>query len=552
MLRADSACWSLPPRQGYALRHVTGHWAGETLLERVAPPRGETVLTSRRGTTGHHANPWVSLDAGDATGEYGEVFSAALAWSGTWRLTVTRTATDAVSVCGGAGHDGYGFRLAPGESRDTPVFAGLYSTGGYGATSRAWHRYARAHVLPHPDELRPVTYNSWEATGFTVDEPGQRELARLAAAVGVQLFVMDDGWFGARVDDHAGLGDWTVNPRRFPNGLRPLVEEVHGLGMKFGIWVEPEMVNPDSDLYRAHPDWVLHFPHRQRTELRNQLVLNVARPDVAEWMFGWLDELVGANDVDFLKWDMNRPFTEAGWPGGPGHPDAHWLSYVDNLYAVLDRLRARHPRLRIQSCSGGGGRVDFGILRRMDEVWPSDNTDALDRLAIQDGYAQVYPPLTMCAWVTDVPNQQTGRTVPLRFRFHVAMAGVLAIGGDLPQWTDEELAEASRWVGVYRRIAPLVQHGDLYRLLPPDGDGMVAVQYVAADGAESAVFCWLQSPHFGRAVPAARLRGLDPTARYRDEETGEVHHGAVLLGYGLRPQLPPGDYASAVVHLVRV
>jgi alpha-galactosidase len=553
VLRADSACWAVPARGDYALRHVTGHWAGETVLERVGVARGETVFTSRRGTTGHHANPWVSIDAGDAGEEHGEVFSAALAWSGTWRLTVSRTSTDAVSVSGGAGHDGYGYRLEPGRGRQTPVFAGLYSTGGYGAASRAWHRYALGHVLPHPDELRPVTYNSWEATGFTVNEEGQRELANLAAAVGVELFVMDDGWFGARVDDHAGLGDWTVNPHRFPDGLRPLADEVHRLGMKFGIWVEPEMVNPDSDLYRAHPDWVQHFPHRQRTELRNQLVLNVARPDVAEWMFRWLDELVGANDVDFLKWDMNRPFTESGWPvEGAAGGDRLWLSYVDNLYDVIDRLRERHPDLRIQSCSGGGGRVDFGILRRTDEVWPSDNTDALDRLRIQHGYAQIYPPLTMAAWVTDVPNQQTGRTVPLRFRFHVAMAGVLAIGGDLPQWSEQELAEAVRWVALYKRIAPVVQHGELHRLLPPDGDAMVASQYVSAGGAESVVFCWLQSGHYGRAVPAVRLRGLDPAARYRDEETGEVHHGAVLLGHGLRPQLPPGDYASTVVHLVRL
>ena len=553
VLRADSACWSVPPSTDYALRHVTGYWGGESQLERVRLPRGETVLTSRRGVTGAHANPWLSLDTGDAGEEHGEVYSVALAWSGTWRLTVTRTPADLVAVSGGPGHDGYGFRLASGQTRQTPVLAGLYCPGGYGATSREWHRYARAHVLPHPDEVRPVTYNSWEATGFTVDEAGQRGLANQAAALGVELFVMDDGWFGARVDDHAGLGDWSVNPGRFPNGLRPLVDEVHRLGMRFGIWVEPEMVNPDSDQYRAHPDWVLHFPHRQRTELRQQLVLNVARPDVAEWMFGWLDELVGANDVDFLKWDMNRPLTEAGWPDeGAEGGDRLWLSYVDNLYEVLDRLRAKHPGLRIQSCSSGGARVDLGILRRTDEVWPSDNTDALDRLRIQHGYGQVYPITTMAAWVTDVPNFLTGRAVPLRFRFHVAMAGALAIGGDLPEWTDEERAEAARWVALYRRIAPVVQHGDLYRLLPPDGPtGLVASQYVAADRAQAVVFCWLPAPHFGRALPVVRLRGLDPEARYRDEETGEVHHGAVLLGHGLRPTLPPGDYGSAVIHLTR-
>jgi alpha-galactosidase len=552
VLRADSATWPVPERADYVLRHVTGHWGGETQLERVGLARGETVLTSRRGTTGHHANPWVTIDAGDATEEHGEVFSTALAWSGTWRTTLTRTPTDRVSVTAGAGHEGPGWRLAPGRRYDTPVSAGLYSPGGYGATSRAWHEYVRRHVLPHPEELRPVTYNSWEATEFAVDDAGQRLLAGQAAALGVELFVMDDGWFGARLDDHAGLGDWTVNRDRFPDGLGPLVAEVHRLGMKFGIWVEPEMVNPDSDLYRAHPDWVLHFPHRQRTEMRQQLVLNLARPDVVRWAHQWLDELVGDNDIDFLKWDMNRPFTEPGWPDGGEDADRLWLSYVDNLYGIIDRLRADHPGLRIQSCSGGGGRVDLGILRRTDEVWPSDNTDAYDRLSIQHGYGQIYPAGTMGAWVTDVPNFLTGRSVPLRFRFHVAMAGALAIGGDLPQWSEQELAEAAALVAQYKRIAPVVQHGRLFRLVPPADDGRCAIQYVARDGRASAVFYWLPAPRLGRTVAPVRLRGLDPAGRYRDEATGDVHHGAVLLGYGLRPALPPGDYASAIVELVRV
>ncbi len=552
VLRADSANWSVPYRDGYRLRHVVGHWSGESQLEAVELTRGETVLTSRRGTTGHHANPWVTLDAGDATEEHGEVWSAALAWSGTWQLTVTRTPTDLVSVTGGAGHDAISFRLGPGEARETPVFAGLYTTGGYGAASRAWHRYVRRYVSPRGDELRPVLYNSWEATGFAVDEAGQRELARRAAALGVELFTMDDGWFGARVDDHAGLGDWTANPTRFPDGLAPLAAEVHRLGMKFGIWVEPEMVNPDSDLYREHPDWVLHYPHRTRTELRNQLVLNFARPDVAEWAHGWLDELVGKNDVDFIKWDMNRPFTEAGWPDAGPDADRLWDGYVRNLYGILDRLRADHPNLRIESCSGGGGRVDLGILARTDEAWTSDNTDAYDRLTIQHGYAQIYPAGTMAAWVTDVPNFLTGRTVPLRFRFHVAMAGVLGVGGDLPQWTDAELAEATELIALYKRIRPVVQHGDLYRLRPPAGDQLSAVQYVAEDGTATVLFAYLPAPHLGRTPHPVRLRGLDPAARYRDAATGLEYDGAVLLGHGLRPELPTGDYASAVVHLLRV
>jgi alpha-galactosidase len=554
--RADSACWALPPRPDYRLSHTTGAWGGEWQLERVPVARAETTLTSRRGLTGHHANPWVMLDAGDATEEHGEVWSAALGWSGSWRITVDRSPFDALQILGGYGHDAVTWRLVgdghPAERElRTPVFAAVHHDGGFGGTSRAWHDHVRRHVLPRPEEVRPVVYNSWEATGFAVNEEDQLRLAALAAPLGVELFVMDDGWFGRRLADNAGLGDWTPNPDRFPDGLTRLIEGVHRLGMRFGLWVEPEMVNPDSDLYRAHPDWVFHSPHRRRTELRQQLVLNFARADVAAWAHDWLDRLVSDHEIDFLKWDFNRPLTEAGWPAAGGHADRLWIAHVQAAYRVMDRLRADHPRLRIEACAGGGGRVDLGILRRTDEVWTSDNTDALDRLAIQHGFSQVYPAAVMAAWVTDSPNFLNGREVPLRFRFHVAMAGVLAIGGDLPDWSEPDLAEAARWTALYKRIRPTVQHGRQYRLLAPGGPGPSAVQYVADDGAHTVLFVYHPAPAFGRYTEPVRLRGLDPGARYRDEDTGSEYDGAALIVRGITPDLPPGDYASAVVTLTR-
>ncbi|KPI10606.1 Alpha-galactosidase [Actinobacteria bacterium OK074] len=277
-------------------------------------PYGETVLSSRRGTTGHHANPWVMLDDGTASEEHGRVHSCALAWSGSWQLTVQRLPTERVAVSAGAGHAPITTRLSPGTELRTPVSAAAYTEGGFGGASRAWHRYLLGHVLPHPGELRPVLYNSWEATEFDVSVEGQSALAERAAALGVELFVMDDGWFGARTHDAAGLGDWTPNPARFPDGLAPLIDRVHELGMRFGLWVEPEMVNPDSDLYRTHPDGVLHHPTRRRTEARNQLVLNLARPDVAAWMYDRLDELLTNNDIDLLKWTSTAPSRK---PVGP-------------------------------------------------------------------------------------------------------------------------------------------------------------------------------------------------------------------------------------------
>ncbi|MGK3201859.1 alpha-galactosidase [Amycolatopsis sp. MEPSY49] len=549
VVRADSATWSLPVRDDYRLSHVTGRWAAETQLHRTPVPHGETVFASRRGITGHHANPWVMVDDGTATERHGEVYGVALAWSGSWRLTTTRSSTGRLTVSGGFGQDGVVHRVGPGLPLRTPVLAGLYTSGGFGAASRAWHAYVLGDVLPHARELRPVLYNSWEATGFDVSEEGQRALAERAAALGVELFVMDDGWFGARTGDHAGLGDWHVNRERFPDGLKPLVDTLHGLGMRFGIWVEPEMVNPDSDLYRAHPDWVLHHPHRRRSELRNQLVLNFARPDVAEWAHAWLDRLVGDHGVDFLKWDMNRPFSEAGWPGD-ADPDRLWVEHTRAVYALMDRLRADHPGLRIEACSGGGGRIDLGVLARADQVWTSDNTDALDRLRIQHGYSQLYPARAMSAWVTDNPNFVTGRSVPLRFRFHVAMAGVLGIGGDIVRWPDEDLALARELIALYQDIRPVVQHGALYRLRPPVDDGVTALQYVHED--RTVVFVYRQAAHFAAPERPLRLDGLDPAHRYLDSAAGTTHSGAVLLARGLPLTLPTGDFASTVIRLRRI
>ncbi|MEU2712077.1 alpha-galactosidase [Streptomyces sp. NPDC007205] len=548
LLRADAATWTLPDREGWRLSQLHGRWAAESRLATAPLTYGEKVIGSRRGHTGHQHLPWVALDT-DATEEHGEVYGCALGWSGSWRIAVAQLPDARVQITGGAGYDDSGLLLLePGESYTTPVFAGLWNDGGFGGASRAWHDYQRAYVIPDAERDRPVLFNSWEATNFDISEEQQLALARRAAGIGVELFVVDDGWFGARTSDRAGLGDWTPHPDRFPHGLKPLADQVHGLGMQFGIWVEPEMVNPDSDLYRAHPDWVQYQPGRRRTELRNQLVLNLAREDVQEYLWEQLDALLAGAPIDYVKWDFNRCFTDAGWPGEP-YPQRLWVDHVRALYALLDRLRAAHPSVAFESCSGGGGRVDLGIMSRTDQVWTSDNTDPLDRLAIQHGFSHIHPARIMAAWVTDSPNTQlNGRVSSLRFRFVSAMAGVLGVGGDLTEWTDQELAEARRWIGLYKEIRPVVQRGDLYRLRPPAG-GLSAVQYVL--GEEAVVLAWLQAQSHGEPVPALRLRGLDPTASYECRETGEVHRGAVLLHHGLRPGLK-GDMDATVLRLRRI
>lgn len=550
VLRADSATWTLPEREGWRLSQLHGRWAAESQLARTDLTYGEKVIGSRRGHTGHQHLPWVALDVeGAATEEHGEVYGCALAWSGSWRIAVAQLPDAGVQITGGAGYDESGLvRLEPGEGFVTPVFAGLWSDGGFGGASRAWHAYQRTYVIPDADQDRPVLYNSWEATEFDISEEQQRALARRAAAMGVELFVVDDGWFGKRTSDRAGLGDWEPNPDRFPAGLKPLADDVHALGMQFGIWVEPEMVNADSELYRAHPDWIQYQPGRKKTELRNQLVLNLAREDVQEYLWEQLHGLLSSAPIDYVKWDFNRCFTDAGWPG-EAYPQRLWVDHVHALYGLLDRLRAAHPGVAFESCSGGGGRIDLGVMARTDQVWTSDNTDPLDRLAIQHGFSQIHPARAMAAWVTDSPNKQlNGRVSSLRFRFASSMAGVLGVGGDLTAWSDEELAEARDWVALYKEIRPVVQRGGLYRLRAPEG-GLSAVQYVHED--QVVVLAWLQAQHYGEPVASVRLRGLDPAATYECLETGEVHRGAVLLHHGLRTGLL-GDLDAAVFRLRRI
>ncbi|MFJ9575486.1 alpha-galactosidase [Streptomyces sp. NPDC101191] len=547
--RLDSASWTAPALPDYRLSHLVGGWNSEFQLQRDRLPVAELVLTSRRGLTGHHAAPWLALDDGTADEERGEVWSTALAWSGSWRVTVHRDPVGRTTWTGGFGHEGIGWTLRPGETLRTPVYGGLYTRHGFGGASRAWHAHVRRHVLPEPGRDRPVLYNSWEATGFDVDEAGQIRLAHLAARVGAELFVLDDGWFGTRRDDRSGLGDWTPRPEAFPRGLRPLADEVHRLGMEFGLWVEPEMVNPDSELYRTHPDWTVHSAHLDATELRNQLVLNFARPEVETWAYETLDRLVRENAVDWLKWDANRPFTEASGDGSPD-PDRVWIDHTRAVHRVMDRLRADHPGLRIEACAGGGGRVDLGMLARTDQAWTSDNTDAVDRIDIQHGFSQLFPAQAMAAWVTDSPNPATGRSTPLRFRFHVAMAGALGLGGDLTRWSEDELAEAAELVARYKEIRPLVQRGVQHRVAP--SGPVTAVHYAAPDDSEHVLLVRRPTTRFGHHPAPVRLPALDPGARYVDLDLKREYSGAVLIGRGIDPRLPAGDYASSLIRLRRV
>src|SRR5271170_834598 len=562
--QAFAGTWNLSASPDYQLRYLTGRWAGEWTLQQTALHPGKIVLESRRGSTGVEVNPWFAIErSSQPDQDVGDVWFGALGWSGSWQINVETDWQNRVRVTGGYTPFDFSYVLAPGKSLETPKFYGGYSNAGIGGASRLLHRFELDSIVPGAPHrrLRPVLYNSWEATGFDVNEAGQEALAEKAASIGVERFVMDDGWFGERKDDHAGLGDWYVNPQKFPHGLKPLIDKVHSLGMDFGLWVEPEMVNPDSDLYRKHPDWVLNFPGRPHTEARNQLVLNLARSDVRDYVFHFLDQLLSQNDIAFLKWDYNRNWSEPGWPAvAPEDQKKVYIDYVQNLYSILAEVREKHPHVEIEGCSGGGSRIDLGILRYSDEVWTSDNTDAFDRLLIQDGFTYAYAPGVMAAWVTDSPTWVNQRVLSLEYRFLSSMQGVLGIGANLNNWKPEDFATAKKMVAQYKQIRETVQRGSLYRLISPQKESEQSVtESVSQDQQKAVVFAFLHSSQMRYPFPRVFLRGLKPDAMYRvaaldgklSPGTPAVASGSFWMQYGVDVYIG-GDFQGAAFTLEAV
>ncbi|MBE2268603.1 MAG: alpha-galactosidase, partial [Anaerolinea sp.] len=377
----------------------------------------------------------------------------------------------------------------------------------------------------------------------------QARLARLAAQLGAEMFMIDDGWYKGRFSQSSGLGDWMPDPHKFPDGLERLIAYVRELGMEFGLWFEPEMVNPDSDLYRAHPEWVIRYPTREPRLGRDALHLNLARADVQAYLIDALDHMLSRYDIRYANWDMNRNVSEPGWQDAPGEPRELWIRYVDGLYHVWDSIRRKHPQVIWQSCSGGGGRIDLGMLRMSDLIWISDNSGAPDRLGIQAGYSLMFPATTMQAWVTD---QQ--RDVPFRFRFHAAMCGMLGVGADITRWSAAEMEEARDLIAEYKTIRPLVQFGDLYRLRPADQQGFTAVQYISKDQREGVLLAF--RTFVGQHEPSLtlRLRGLIPSALYRVEGFNGVRSGAAWMNLDLQFGLYGGlgNYSSTLRRITMI
>ena len=544
LTRMDSGACLLPHEaKPWTAHYVVGAWAGEFRRRTAKLEEGELRLQSAHGMSGPHMNPFL-IAANSEDEETGEAYGVALGWSGCWQITASSTVFGNHRVTAGLNDADLVCLMERGESLETPPMVLCMSAEGMGALSRKMHDFERGHLKPNRPPRR-VLYNSWEATQFDVRAEAQMRLAERAARMGVELFVVDDGWFGARHSDRAGLGDWTVNPEKFPNGLEELIDRVHALGMDFGLWVEPESVNPDSDLYRAHPDWIHRLDGREPMTQRNQYLLDFGKPEVERFALDMLRGLLNTYAIRYLKWDMNRAMTDVCESLTPFARERH----VWALYRILDALEKEFPDVDIEACSGGGARVDLGMAKRTAQFWVSDNTDPFDRLFIQEGYTLMYAPMMMSCWVTDTPadGRRHGRA-DWRYKFHAAMCGTLGVGADILKLSDEEMALFTAEIARYKTWRHVVQNGDLYRLQRPSGGNVAATEYVSKDQNEAVLFLFMHSRKCGEVIPRVRLRALREDARYFCVETGKTYAGRTLMNLGLSVELN-GDFDSKVFYL---
>ena len=450
-------------------------------------------------------------------------------YSGNFLCEAERDQFDQTRVLMGLSDELFHYPLNPGESLIVPETILGHTEEGLGTLSRMFHRCIRNHICrgKYAHETRPVLLNSWEASYFDFSGETICALARDAAALGMDMVVMDDGWFGKRDDDNSGLGDWTVNEEKLGCTLGEMIGRINALGVKFGIWVEPEMVSEDSELYRAHPDWALRIPGRGPVRGRNQLVLDFSRQDVKEYIFDRICAVLDQGNIEYVKWDMNRSITDVY--SGENCQGRVLYDYMAGVYDFLERLTSRYPHILIEGCSGGGGRFDAGMLYYTPQIWCSDNTDAADRLRIQYGTSFFYPVSAVGSHVSAVPNHQTGRITSLHTRGVVAMAGTFGYELDPGKLTEEEKAEIREQVKAYKRAASLIQTGDYYRLSDPFRDTCAAWAFVSENRDRVLLNAVMTEIHGNMPVSYVRLKGLEPETLYRDTKTGETYYGSALM-----------------------
>lgn len=548
----------------YLLTHFYGGWATEMQMDSELLTHDTKVLESRRGTQNtQDCNPSFVLTLGKEFSETdGEVVAGALAWTGNYRISFQIDQSDRLNIVSGINPFASAYPLAAGKEFETPEMIYTWSGEGAGGASRNLHRWARRYGVWNGGQVNPTLLNSWEGAYFSFTTETLLRMIDDAAAMGLEMFVLDDGWFGLehpRNSDRAGLGDWEVNTSKIPEGIDYVASYAHSKGLKFGIWIESEMVNPDSNLAREHPDWIVQSPGREIQESRNQWILDLSNPAVQDFVFGVFDRTVSLSpDIDYIKWDSNRRIMSFGSPYLGEEQDRFFVEYIQGYYNVCRRMREKYPDIVVQCCSAGGSRVDYGSLRWFNEFWTSDNTDAISRTRIQWGTSLIYPACAMASHVSAVPNHQTGNVTPLKFRFDVASSGRLGMELQPKSLTAEERALADRCIRSYKQYRDLVFNGDLYRLASPYSGDYYSLMYVSPDRRRAVVFCYclrFQNHSIGSHV--FRLQGLDPGLKYKVTEQnvdsscwwgdGGSYDGAFLAGGGFNPSFREANTSAVFV-----
>lgn len=571
----------LPVRKGNVwLSSLYGAWANEARLVQEPLEPGMKVIKNKDGVRNSHtahAEVMFSLD-GQPQENDGRVIGAALCYNGNYKLRIDTDESEYHHFYAGINEDNSIYHLKSGEVFRTPALALTYSNEGLSGSSRNFHRWARLHKLANGTKLRKILLNSWEGVYFKINEDGMKQMMSDISSMGGELFVMDDGWFGdkyPRKTDRTSLGDWVVDKEKLPSGIGGLIDEAKKQNIKFGIWIEPEMANTTSELYEKHPDWVLKAPERDLVLGRGgtQVVLDLANPKVQDFVFDIVDNLVTKYpEIDYIKWDANMSITNHGSNYLKNDEQSHmYIAYHRGFENVCQRIRAKYPKLTMQACASGGGRVNYGILPYFDEFWVSDNTDALQRVYMQWGTSYFFPAIAMASHISATRNHQTFRSIPLKFRIDVAMSGRLGMEIQPKDMTDAEKELCRKAIAEYKQIRPVVQLGDIYRLCSPyDKLGVASLMYVSPEK-EKAVFFWWKLEHFyNQHLPRVKMVGLNPENKYRIRELnridkeplsfeGQIFSGLYLINNGLEipynhvvDRADKNDYSSRVLYLEKV
>ena len=547
-----SACLDMDD-EGFELLTLHGSWARERIIQRRALGKGRQGVCSERGETSHQDQPFLALLSPGTDQTQGRVYAMHLVWSGNFEAQAEVDQFGQVRAVLGVGPCNFCWKLAAGESFQAPEAVLVCSDQGLGAMTRTFHDLYRGHLIrgQWKDKKRPILLNSWEGAYFDFDTEKLLSMARAGAKLGIEMLVLDDGWFGDRCDDNRALGDWFVNEKKLPGGLKRLADELAAMGMKLGLWMEPEMVSPDSDLYRAHPDWAIQAPGRRAGLARNQYVLDLTRREVLEYVWSRIEAILSSADIQYVKWDMNRQLSDIGsFELDSDRQGELYYRYVLAVYELQERLCRRFPHILLENCSGGGARYDPGMLYYSPQIWCSDDTDAIERLAIQEGTALIYPLSTMGAHVSACPNHTVGRTTPFETRGHVALAGTFGYELDPNKLTEEERSLIPGQTALYHRFNDLMREGDYYRLASWRENRLYDCWQVVSKDKSTALVTYVQVlAQANVRSRRVRLQGLDGSARYRLEGTDQVFGGDTLMYGGLLMEPLWGDFRSQLLVL---